>query len=136
MVMGSPFLTTAHGHFHLPVVGDLELSSAMAFDAGVLLSVVGAVRLTLSNLARLGRRSEKAARDAAFVTSDNPHSESATLPTLGSQNASATQPPQEPTASSGRTSKGETSPGNKMRSRAADISGMPGTLGMFPSQEV
>lgn len=64
MVMGLPFLTSAHGEFHLPVLGDLELSSAMVFDAGVFLSVVGAMMLTLSNLARLGRRADKAKRNA------------------------------------------------------------------------
>jgi multicomponent K+:H+ antiporter subunit A len=62
MVMGYPFLTNAHGYFHLPLVGDLGLSSALLFDAGVFLSVVGAVMLTLANLARLGRRAEKAAQ--------------------------------------------------------------------------
>jgi multicomponent K+:H+ antiporter subunit A len=65
MVMGYPFLTNAHGHLHLPLLGDVELSSAMVFDTGVLLSVVGAMMLTLANLARLGRRAEKAAERAA-----------------------------------------------------------------------
>jgi len=51
LVLGYPFLTSAHGHFHLPVVGDLELASAMAFDLGVYLVVVGA---TLSILVGIG----------------------------------------------------------------------------------
>ena len=50
-VLGYPFLTSAHGHFHLPVVGGLELASAMAFDLGVYLVVVGA---TLSILVGIG----------------------------------------------------------------------------------
>ena len=46
-----PFLTSAHGHLALPGIGDLELASAMAFDLGVYLVVVGA---TLQILIHLG----------------------------------------------------------------------------------
>ena len=53
-----PFLTSTFGHFHLPLVGEFELASAMAFDTGVFLTVVGAVMLTLANLSRIGRRAE------------------------------------------------------------------------------
>jgi multicomponent K+:H+ antiporter subunit A len=55
---GYPFLTSAFGHFHLPLIGELELASAMAFDTGVFLTVVGAVMLALANLSRIGRRAE------------------------------------------------------------------------------
>ncbi|MCF7983530.1 MAG: monovalent cation/H+ antiporter subunit A [Thiohalocapsa sp.] len=48
---GYPFLTSAHDHFHLPLIGDLELASAMLFDVGVLMVVVG---ITLVILIRLG----------------------------------------------------------------------------------
>ncbi len=51
LVLGYPFLSSAHGHVHLPLLGDLELASAMAFDLGVYLAVVGA---TLSILIHLG----------------------------------------------------------------------------------
>ncbi len=54
---GYPFLTSSHGHFHLPLIGDLELASAMAFDVGVYLTVVGAVLLILAELGRLSIRS-------------------------------------------------------------------------------
>jgi multicomponent K+:H+ antiporter subunit A len=47
-----PFLTSAHGHPNLPVIGDLPLASAMAFDLGVYLTVVGVVLLVLSSLGR------------------------------------------------------------------------------------
>jgi len=53
-----PFLTSAFDHFHLPVVGEFELASAMAFDAGVFLTVVGAVMLALAKLGRLERQAE------------------------------------------------------------------------------
>ena len=56
MVADRPFLTSTFGHLHLPLIGDIELASAMAFDTGVFLAVVGAVMLALANLSRLGRR--------------------------------------------------------------------------------
>ncbi|MCB1877363.1 MAG: DUF4040 domain-containing protein, partial [Chromatiales bacterium] len=49
---GYPFLTTAFTHVHWPVVGDFEIASAMAFDLGVFLVVVG---VTLVILVRLGK---------------------------------------------------------------------------------
>jgi len=51
---GYPFLTSTHDHFHLPVIGDVELASAMAFDLGVLLVVVG---ITMIILVRIGELS-------------------------------------------------------------------------------
>ncbi|WP_310832702.1 Na+/H+ antiporter subunit A [Paenibacillus pedocola] len=40
-VFGAPFLSHAFGHFHLPVLGDVELATAVLFDLGVYLAVVG-----------------------------------------------------------------------------------------------
>jgi multicomponent K+:H+ antiporter subunit A len=48
---GAPFLTSAHGHPALPLLGEVPLASAMAFDLGVYLTVVGA---TLVALTRIG----------------------------------------------------------------------------------
>ncbi|MGF1614814.1 MAG: monovalent cation/H+ antiporter subunit A [Gammaproteobacteria bacterium] len=48
-----PFLTSAFGHFTLPLLGELELASAMLFDLGVYLTVVGATLLILANLGKL-----------------------------------------------------------------------------------
>ena len=56
-VFGRPFLTSAFGHFDLPLVGELELASAMAFDLGVYLVVVGATLLILINLGLAHRAS-------------------------------------------------------------------------------
>ncbi len=53
-----PFLTSAFDHFHLPIIGEFELASAMAFDTGVFLTVVGAVMLALANLSRIGGLTE------------------------------------------------------------------------------
>ncbi|MBE2276913.1 MAG: monovalent cation/H+ antiporter subunit A [Rhodobacteraceae bacterium] len=51
---GRPFLTSTYGHVILPVIGDIELASAAAFDLGVFLCVLGAVVLAIAALARLG----------------------------------------------------------------------------------
>ncbi|MBN2691050.1 MAG: monovalent cation/H+ antiporter subunit A [Burkholderiaceae bacterium] len=50
---GFPFLTSTFGHMHWPVVGDFELASAMAFDLGVYLVVVGATVLMLRQIGGL-----------------------------------------------------------------------------------
>ncbi|AAZ96450.1 NADH dehydrogenase (quinone) [Thiobacillus denitrificans ATCC 25259] len=50
---GYPFLTSTFGHLVWPVVGDFELASAMAFDLGVFLVVVGATLLILVKLGAL-----------------------------------------------------------------------------------
>jgi multicomponent K+:H+ antiporter subunit A len=47
---GYPFLTSTFGHLHWPLVGEFELASAMAFDLGVYLVVVGATLLILVHL--------------------------------------------------------------------------------------
>ncbi|MCC5883344.1 MAG: monovalent cation/H+ antiporter subunit A [Halomonas sp.] len=52
-LFGYPFLTTAFGHFHLPVIGEFELATAMLFDLGVYLAVVGATLMILINLGRV-----------------------------------------------------------------------------------
>ncbi|MDP2430415.1 MAG: monovalent cation/H+ antiporter subunit A [Pseudomonadota bacterium] len=50
LFFGYPFLTSTFGHVHWPLVGDFELASAMAFDLGVYLVVVGATLLILIHL--------------------------------------------------------------------------------------
>ncbi|WP_404440553.1 monovalent cation/H+ antiporter subunit A [Stutzerimonas chloritidismutans] len=54
-LFGRPFLTSAFGHFHLPLIGDFELATAMLFDLGVYLAVVGATLLILSNLGHVSQ---------------------------------------------------------------------------------
>jgi multicomponent Na+:H+ antiporter subunit A len=41
LVFGRPFLTSAFGHFHFPILGEVELVTAALFDLGVYLVVVG-----------------------------------------------------------------------------------------------
>ena len=55
-LFGYPFLTSSHGHVTLPVIGELELASAMLFDLGIYLAVVGTVLLILAGIGRLSHR--------------------------------------------------------------------------------
>lgn len=50
---GFPFLTSAFGHFNIPLIGEIELATAMLFDLGVYFTVVGATLLILSGLGGL-----------------------------------------------------------------------------------
>lgn len=59
-LLGRPFLTSAFGHVGLPLIGEIELATAMLFDLGVLLAVVGVVMLILANLGNLSRRCAQA----------------------------------------------------------------------------
>ncbi|KAI5913103.1 DUF4040 domain-containing protein [Azoarcus sp. PA01] len=59
-IVGHPFLTSAFGHVAVPLLGVVEFSSAMAFDAGVFLTVVGAVMLILATFGRIDRRDQPA----------------------------------------------------------------------------
>jgi multicomponent K+:H+ antiporter subunit A len=54
-IWGRPFLTSAHGHPHVPLLGDLPLASAALFDLGVYFTVVGATLLTISVLGSVTR---------------------------------------------------------------------------------
>ena len=57
LALGHPFLTSAHGHPHLPLLGDIPLATAALFDLGVYITVVGATLLTLSTLGAVSRES-------------------------------------------------------------------------------
>jgi len=56
LFFGQPFLTSAFTHVHLPFIGDFELASAMIFDIGVYLVVVGAVLVIMSEFGVLSHR--------------------------------------------------------------------------------
>src|SRR5690625_6680660 len=49
MLFGYPFLKGWHGTVDLPLIGPVELATAMPFDAGVFLVVIGAT-LTIIDL--------------------------------------------------------------------------------------
>ncbi|MFM7403760.1 MAG: monovalent cation/H+ antiporter subunit A [Erythrobacter sp.] len=61
MALGLPFLTSWFDYFSLPLIGKFELASAMLFDTGVFLTVLGAVMLALAQLSHIGKRAARAA---------------------------------------------------------------------------
>jgi multicomponent K+:H+ antiporter subunit A len=52
-LFGQPFLTSAYTYIHLPPIEEFELATAMLFDLGVFLTVLGAVMLMLYSLSRI-----------------------------------------------------------------------------------
>ncbi|KGJ93203.1 monovalent cation/H+ antiporter subunit A [Colwellia psychrerythraea] len=59
-----PFLTTWFDYFDIPFIGKIELASALVFDLGVYLTVVGA---TLMILASLGQLTANAPKEGVHV---------------------------------------------------------------------
>ena len=59
MSLGYPFLTTTFTYLNWPVVGKFEVASAIAFDLGVFLVVVGATVMSLVELGKLSDQSHK-----------------------------------------------------------------------------
>lgn len=59
LLFGAPFLSSSFGHFHLPLIGEFELATAMLFDLGVACVVVGAVMMALAQLAHVAQRAAK-----------------------------------------------------------------------------
>ena len=57
MFIGYPFLTSAFTHVNWPLVGEFEIASAIAFDLGVFLVVVGSTVLILVQLGKLSKDS-------------------------------------------------------------------------------
>ena len=70
-LFGKPFLTSAHGHPHVPLLGELPLASAALFDLGVYFTVVGATLLTISVLGTASREGMPS-RDAGPVNEPEP----------------------------------------------------------------
>ncbi len=50
VMLGYPFLTQTFDYFHIPLIGEIELATALSFDIGVFLVVVGATLLIISTL--------------------------------------------------------------------------------------
>lgn len=59
ILIGFPFLTSAFTYITWPVVGKFEVASAIAFDIGVFLVVVGATVLSLVQLGKLSNASHQ-----------------------------------------------------------------------------
>ncbi|TQS71399.1 monovalent cation/H+ antiporter subunit A [Rhodobacteraceae bacterium] len=70
---GKPFLTSDFGYFKLPWLDKFELATAMGFDTGVFLGVVGSVLLALGGLSRLARRAAAPGEEhAAHILAEKP----------------------------------------------------------------
>ena len=50
VILGYPFLTQTFDYFQIPLIGEIELATALSFDIGVFLVVVGATLLIISTL--------------------------------------------------------------------------------------
>ncbi len=62
LLLGYPFMTTSFQYAQIPYIGRVPLASALIFDLGVFVLVVGATVLILIALAHQSVRSPKAAR--------------------------------------------------------------------------
>ncbi|WP_228243323.1 monovalent cation/H+ antiporter subunit A [Porphyrobacter sp. GA68] len=58
-LFGVPFFTTGHDYFAIPLIGEVHLATALLFDLGVVLAVVGAVTLALAELSNVAQRAER-----------------------------------------------------------------------------
>ncbi|MDM7932700.1 monovalent cation/H+ antiporter subunit A [Tabrizicola sp.] len=63
---GAPFLTSAFEYVHLWPLEEFELATAVIFDLGVFLCVLGAILLALASLSRLALRTGESANTRAF----------------------------------------------------------------------
>ncbi len=86
-VFGKPFLTSTFGYLTWPVVGKFEVASAMAFDLGVFLTVVGTVMLALAQISRVEAKAERRAvpegpMDIRFPPMDEPDATPVPAPPL------------------------------------------------------
>ena len=59
LAFGAPLLTSNFGYFHLPLIGEFELATAMLFDLGVASVVVGAVTMALAQLSHVAQRAAR-----------------------------------------------------------------------------
>ena len=69
LAWGYPFLTSAFTYLDWPVVGKFEVASALVFDLGVYLTVVGAALLALISLGRLTPQGRPLTRTEALEES-------------------------------------------------------------------
>jgi multicomponent K+:H+ antiporter subunit A len=68
--VGKPFLTTDFTYVRIPPFNEFELATAVLFDLGVFLAVVGAVMLSLDGFSRLARRAH--IKDSDYAMDINP----------------------------------------------------------------
>ena len=59
LVVGYPLLTSHTFHLDVPLVGEVHLGSAMAFDVGVFCEVLGSTLLIITSLAHQSIRAHR-----------------------------------------------------------------------------
>jgi len=74
-----PFLTSAFGPVHLPIIGEIKVASAIAFDLGVYLVVVSATLLILINMGIVHNASHSDPTPNSLPRSDLPSEGQETL---------------------------------------------------------
>ena len=86
LLFGAPFLTSAFDYFSLPLIGEFELATAILFDIGVALTVIGAVMLALAQLSQVAERAEKEPQPETETAMDiNPGRDKAAVATEADQ---------------------------------------------------
>jgi multicomponent K+:H+ antiporter subunit A len=70
-LFGHPFLTSAFGYAAVPVIGAVPLASALLFDVGVFLVVIGVTALILTVLAHQSIRTPRLPRASTSETGDS-----------------------------------------------------------------
>ncbi|WGI26779.1 monovalent cation/H+ antiporter subunit A [Halomonas alkaliantarctica] len=78
-LFGHPFLTSSFGYFSLPLIGKFELATALLFDLGVYLAVVGATLMILANLGKV-TTAHRPVTEASEQDADNSAATSAKEP--------------------------------------------------------
>ncbi len=63
-LFGQPFLTSSYTYVTLPLVGTFELATAMLFDFGIFLVVLGTLLMVLTGLGQLGSREQPGAGES------------------------------------------------------------------------
>lgn len=59
LLFGHPLFTSAFDYFHLPLIGEFELTTALLFDLGVASVVIGAVMMALAQLSHVAQRAAR-----------------------------------------------------------------------------
>jgi multicomponent K+:H+ antiporter subunit A len=72
-LFGFPFLTTSFTHVHWPLIGEFELATAMIFDTGVYVTVVGATLLMLAQLGNLAQTTYDTSSGTSSGTNQEAH---------------------------------------------------------------
>ena len=73
LLFGYPFLTTHTAHLRLPLLGEIHLPSATAFDLAVFLVVVGSTLVMLTALAHQSLRVRRKSEQSTVPDLDNTH---------------------------------------------------------------